>query len=240
MNKIKLVILVACFSIVAGAIGGLLFQLFVFPNILQNSYFAQFQFIKNFKEGKIVINTREQIFVQENAALQGSIEAVEKSIVGIQTSAEAISGSGLIITSDGLIIALAEVVPAGGSYSVMLDGTKFKAQILKRDLKNNLALLKIDGSNLKTCKFSDPSQIKLGERVFLLGVLPSDLSFATNEGIVRSILESSIKTNISESSSLRSSPLFDIYGSLVGLTTMDSAGRVSAVPIQKIKEFSGL
>jgi hypothetical protein len=53
-NKITRIVLAVCIMLVGGAVGSMIFQLFVFPSILQNSYFAQFQFIKNFKEGKII------------------------------------------------------------------------------------------------------------------------------------------------------------------------------------------
>ncbi len=46
-----------------GLISGLIFQVLIFPYLLANSYFSKFQFIKNFKEGKIIINTKEQIIV---------------------------------------------------------------------------------------------------------------------------------------------------------------------------------
>ncbi|MBU2540229.1 serine protease [Patescibacteria group bacterium] len=239
--KTKKVVFIVCFVFVAGAIGGFLSQIFVFPYILQNSYFAQFQFIRNFKEGKIVVNTKEQIFIQENVALQNSIEKIEKAVVGIKTKTDTgtITGTGLIVASDGLVITLADLVPAGGIVSVFSEGKETKPQILKRDLKNNLALLKISELKLTTCGFCDSEGVKLGERVFLLGILPSDFSEIVNEGIVKFFNEDIIKTNIFESSSLRGSPLFNIDGNLVGLCRVDSFGKVIAIPIQKIKDFVG-
>lgn len=241
----KKLITLICFVFLGGMVSGLLFQLFIFPSVLTNSYFSQFQFIKNFKEGKIVINTKEQIFIQENIALQQSIEKIEKAVVSIQTKTDnnTISGSGLLITSDGLLITLADLVPAGSDVTVFLDGEirqlAEKPQVIKRNLKNNLALLKISGANLRTCGFGDANKIKLGERVFLLGVMPSDFSETVNEGIIKSFNENIIKTNIFESYSLRGSPLFNIEGELLGLCTIDSAGKVSAIPIQKIEDFIG-
>ena len=38
--------------LVLGAVGGLLFQIFVLPYLLANPYFEKFQFVKNFKEKK--------------------------------------------------------------------------------------------------------------------------------------------------------------------------------------------
>lgn len=241
-QKNKKLIILICSIFLGGLLSGLIFQTLIFPYLLVNPYFSKFQFVKNFKEGKIIINTKEEIIVQESVVLEKAIAQIEKAVVGVQTktSEKTISGSGLIIASDGLVITLAELVPAGGSFSVFIDGEKIKPQILKRDLENNLALLKIEKTNLKTCGFSAPEKIKLGVRVFLLGINPPTLNPIVNEGIVKYFDENNIKTNIFESSSLKGSPLFNIEGDLVGLNTIDSAGKVIAIPVQKIKDFSGL
>ncbi len=239
--KSKKIIILICSIFLGSLISGLIFQVFIFPYLLVNPYFSKFQFVKNFKEGKIIINTKEEIIVQESVVLEKAIDKIEKAVVGIQTktSGKTISGSGLIVTSDGLVVTLAELVPAGGSFSVFIDGEKIKPQILKRDLKENLALLKIEKTNLKTCGFSDSEKVKLGERVFLLGIDSSILEPIVNEGIIKYFDENNIKTNIFESGSLKGSSLFNIEGDLVGLNTIDSSGKVIAIPIQKIKSFVG-
>ncbi len=248
-NKVKRVIVAVCVILVGGAVGGMLFQLFVFPSILQNSYFAQFQFIKNFKEGKIIINNREEYLITQETALEKSIEQVDKSVVAVQskTSSGTIYGVGVIATSDGMIITLSSLVPVGASVSIFSQGEDGvvsllagKPEVLKRDIKNNLVLLKVDGTNLKTCGFCNAEEVKLGERVFLLGIVSEKLEWVANEGIIKSFDEEAIKTNIVEASSLRGSPLFNIKGNLVGLNTIDSQGKVIAIPIQKVKEFAGV
>lgn len=242
MTKSKKIIILICSIFLGGLVSGFIFQILIFPYLLVNPYFSKFQFAKNFKEGKIIINTKEEIIVQESIVLEKAIDKIERAVVGVQikTSEKTIFGSGLIVTSDGLVVTLADLAPVGGSFSIFIDGEKIKPQVVKRDIKNNLALLKIDRSNLKTCGFSDPEKVKLGERVFLLGINPSTLKPIVNEGIVKYFDENSIKTNIFESSFLKGSPLFNIEGDLVGLNTIDSAGKVIAIPIQKIKSFVGL
>lgn len=241
--KNKKLIIIVCSVFCGGLLSGLVFQLFIFPLILANSYFSQFQFIKNFKEGKIIINTKEEIIIQENAALEKAIEKVEKSVVGIKTNTAdgaVLNGSGLVVTSDGLIVTLAELVPAGSSVNVFLNDQTMKPQILKRDSKNNLVLLKIEKTGLTTCGFSDFEKLKLGRRIFLIGALsPLFKENIVNEGVIKTFNENAIKTNIFETNSLKGSPLFDISGNLVGLNDIDSAGKVIAIPISKIKDFIG-
>lgn len=65
-------------------------------------------------------------------------------------------GSGLVMTQDGLIITIEKVVPVGAqSYQVLVNGKVFNAAVVKRDAKNNLALLKVDSNGLKPATFDD-------------------------------------------------------------------------------------
>ena len=244
----KRIILAVCIILVGGAVGSMLFQLFIFPSILQNSYFAQFQFIKNFKEGKIIINNREEYLITQETALEKATEKVDKSVVAIQieTGSGTTYSPGVIATSDGMIITLSSLIPSGADIKIFAQGEDGivsllaeKPEVLKRDAKNNLVLLKIEGVNLKTCGFCSAEEVKLGERVFLMGIVSEKLEWIVNEGIIKSFNEDLIKTNIFESSVLKGSPLFNIKGNLVGLNTIDSQGKVIAIPIQKIKDFAG-
>jgi S1-C subfamily serine protease len=225
-----------------GVIGGLIFQWLIFPYLLGNSYFSQFQLIRDFKEGKVIINTKEEVTVQENVALQNAMDKVGETVVGIKTKTEAgatLQGSGVIATTDGLVVTLADFVPDAGAVSVILNGVEITPKIIKRDFTNDLALLKIPNQNLKTCGFCSAQDVKLGERVFLLGVIPVSFEKSANEGIIKSFDENIIKTNIFDSYFLKGSPLFNTDGNLVGLNLVDSAGRVSAIPISMIKAFAG-
>lgn len=236
--------------LVLGAIGALLFQVFIFPYLIVNPYFERFQFVKNLKEGKIIVSQKEQIIIQENTALEKAIEKAEKTVVGIQTKTKEgkiLAGSGFFITSDGLLITLAELVPAGSDISIYIGGQplhlseKGEGQVLKRDLENNLALIKLEKTNLQTCGFADFEKIKLGRRVFLVGIIFKNKNpiKTVNEGIIKSFDENFINTNISEKSNLKGSPLFNIEGQLLGLNFINSEGKISAISVKKIKEFTG-
>lgn len=227
-----------------GALGALLFNIFLLPYLLTNSYFEKFQFVKDFKSGKIIINTKEQVYIQENIALESAIEKVTKSVVAIQVTTLAGNsylGSGLIATSDGLIITLANLIPAGSKFNIFINGEKVDFKIQKADYKKNLILIKVDKNDLPTVGFADFDKIKLGQRVFLTAVSSIKSSdWLVNEGIVRSFNTNIIKTNISEKSIVFGGPLFNISGELVGLNYIDQDGKVSAIPVNAIKAFLGL
>lgn len=243
MIKLKTILIVVG-VLLLGALGALIFNMFVLPYLLTNTYFENFQFVKDFKSGKIIINSKEQIYIQENTALESAIERVLKSTVAIQVTTLAGSsyiGSGLITTSDGLIVISANLIPAGSKFNIFINGEKVDFKIQKSDYKKNLILVKIDKNNLPTVGFADFDKIKLGQRVFLTSVssIKTD-DWLANEGIIRSFNENAIKTNISEKSVVLGSPLFNISGELLGLNYIDQDGRVSAIPVSIIKTFLGL
>lgn len=230
------------FILICGVIGGILAQAFLLPFLAKYPYFEKFEFVKQFKEREVVINKTEQIIVQENKALTEAVEKAEKTVAGVKTETktkEILEGSGLIVTNDGLIITLAELVPTGSVFSFYLEDKKVGFQILKRD--KNFALIKTEGQNLATAGFGDFNSVKLGQRVFLIGLIfeKGKAREIVNEGIVASISQDFIQTNILEKENLKGSPLFDIEGRVVGINTVNEEGKISAIPVSKIKEFLG-
>jgi len=183
-----------------------------------------------------------QIIIQENAALKNAIDKVAKVLVLIKKTAvkgDVAAGAGLVLTSDGVAVALSDLLPQGAKFEISVGGKTAPFEIVKRDATLNLALMKIDADNLSTSSFYPLDNLRLGERVFLLGADSSGKNFV-NEGVVRSFNADSIETTIIEKSAVKGSPVFDIEGNIIGLALFDKAGWVSVIPISKIKEFSGL
>ena len=60
-----------------------------------------------------------------------------------------------------------------------------------------------------------------------------------NQGIVKLFTKDYIRTNILEKTVLKGSPLFNISGELLGLNTIDSEGKVTAISITEIRDFIG-
>src|SRR3989338_5301472 len=238
--------------IILGALGALLFNLFILPYLLVNPYFEKFEFVKDFKAGKIVINPKETVYIQETTAIEQALERLQKSVVSIQSSSLGLK-SGFIATSDGNIITLASAIPLNGNFKVFLQGQSTNFKVIKIDVKNNLALLKIDPSSidssskdyyLQTVGFASLEKIKLGQRVFFVAPTSSlQDNWFVNEGIIKQIhlgQPQIIKTNILEKPIVNGSPLFNLSGELVGLNFIDLEGNISAVSVESIKEFLGL
>ena len=228
---------------ILGIAGGIFADQIFWPYFVERPLFYQYRLEK----APVYVTERKEITIQENLALKNAIEKVEKVVVGVKTQTKTgkiLEGSGLIVTSDGLVVTLAELVPKGSDFSFFVDGRLVPFQILKRDLEKNLALVKIEKGNLPTVSFANLEKIKLGERVFLVGVIFQNQKitlpgYVVNEGIIKSFDENSIQTNISEESRLQGSPLFNIEGQVLGLNAITLDGKVIAIPISKIKSFIG-
>ncbi len=243
MSK-KLLIIVGVF--VVGIVGGIFADQILWPYFIERPLFYEYGLEKN----PVYLTETNQVYIQENTALVDAIERVEKTVVGIKTKNKygtVLQGSGLIVTSDGLMVTLAELVPQGAVFSFFLDGKEVSFQVLKRDLQENLALLKLSDSSLTTAGFASLDKLKLGERVFLVGITfgsvkdgVQQVGKSVNEGIVKSFDQDSIQTNIIESVLSAGSPLFNIKGEILGLNTVNSKGNVSVIPISKIKSFIGM
>lgn len=235
MTKTALKILVV---FIVGTVGGIFADQIFWPYFIERPLFFEYRLDKP----PIYINETNQVFVQENIALQEAVDKLEKVVVGVRTetkSKKILEGSGLIITSDGLIITLADLLPKESKTNVFFDGKVFSPDVLL--IKDKFALLKVNENNLPTTGFADFEKIKLGQRVFLIGVFFKGVrpQKIVNEGIIRYFNEEEINTNIFDKKNLQGSPMFNIEGNVLGLNMFDEEGRATSIPIKKIKEFLG-
>src|SRR4030042_2233228 len=226
----KILKIIAFFVI--GMVGGIFADQIFWPYIIERPLFYEYRLEKS----PVYVTERKEITVQENTALTQAIDKGEKTVIGVKTitkTGEILEGSGLIVTSDGLMITLAELVPKGSQFSFFSEGKQFAYQILKKDLENNLALVKIEGANLPSLGFADLGKLKLGERVFLVGAFPLG-GWTVNEGIVKKIDINLITTNVSEEITLKGSPLFNISGEVLGINRIDPKGEITTIYVDLV------
>jgi len=231
--------IVAVFII--GTVGGIFADQIFWPYFIEKPFFYEYRLEKN----PVYLTESKEIIIQENTALVEAVEKAEKTVVAVRTKTKAgqvLQGSGLVVTSDGLMVTLAELVPQGSDFSFFIGNSPVLFQVLKRDLAENLALVKISDAVLTTTSFARLDKLKKGERVFLIGaVFEEGISLkSVNEGIIKSFDENLIRTSMLEDGSMAGSPLFNIEGDVLGINTVDSQGNVSAIPIAKIKKFIGM
>ncbi|AQG81241.1 Do family serine endopeptidase [Spirosoma montaniterrae] len=94
------------------------------------------------------------------------------------------SGSGVIISKDGYIVTNNHVVQDADVVEViMTDKRSFKAKVIGTDPLTDLAVIKVDATNLPAITLGDSDALKLGEWVLAVGY-PLDLESTVTAGIV--------------------------------------------------------
>jgi serine protease Do len=79
-------------------------------------------------------------------------------------------GSGVVVTSDGYILTNHHVVNGADTMTVdFADGRTFKAKLIGSDEPSDLAVLKIDATNLKTLSLGNSDQAEVGDVVLAVG-----------------------------------------------------------------------
>lgn len=101
-----------------------------------------------------------------------------------QSRPQMASGSGVIISPDGYIVTNNHVVAKADKIDITLnDHRQFKAKVIGTDPNTDLALLKIEGTNLPVVKFGNSDDVRVGEWVLAVGN-PFNLTSTVTAGIV--------------------------------------------------------
>lgn len=131
---------------------------------------------------------------------EGIAKRVMPSVVSIlcyqeDENATVSQGSGIILTENGYIITNAHVVEdATKAIRVILNNEKqYNADLVGKDVKTDLAVIKINADNLVAADFGDSSELSIGEDVVALGS-PAGLYGSLTKGVV-SGLNRMIKTD---------------------------------------------
>jgi len=220
--------------LIFGMAGGIFANQIFWPYFISKPLFEKY----NLEQPPVYVTERKEVTIQENTALTEAIEKISKTVIGVKT--KTIQGSGLIVTNDGLIVTLSSLIPAGQTPSFYIEGVLRGFQVLKRDAKTGLALVKFEADKLSVPDFRDLEDLKLGERVFMVSYRDG-LTKSVNEGIIKFITRSDIsgriETNIIEKDSVQGSPLFDIQGRLIGIAVYGEGGQIQAIPVSEVKNL---
>lgn len=165
------------------------------------------------------------------------------------------SGSGVILTHDGFIVTNYHVIEKADEITVVLnDKRKFTAKLVGSDPSTDIALLKIDATELPYISFGNSDNIKVGEWVLAIGN-PFNLTSTVTAGIVsakaRNInilgdrefaIESFIQTDAAVNPGNSGGALVNLKGELIGINTAIAsrtgsfAGYAFAVPSNIVKK----
>lgn len=178
-------------------------------------------------------------------------ERINPAIVAIdgETADGVSAGTGCIVTSDGLILTGSHVIDGCTSVEVTTaNGQVYKAEIVSKMGKNkDLALLKISPTtSLRTVKFGDSSDIKVGQKVLAIGN-PFGFSGTLTQGIISRIdvAKNKIQTDAAINPGCSGGPLLNSLGEVIGINqsiynpdnNISNIGIGFAIPINDAKKF---
>ena len=138
-------------------------------------------------------------------------------------------GSGFIIDKDGYIITNNHVVAGADEIKVKLvDGREFKAKVIGRDTKTDLALIKISSffENLPVLKLGDSDKIRVGDWVIAVGN-PFGLEHTVTQGIISATgrvigsgpYDNFLQTDAPINPGNSGGPLVNLKGEVIGINT---------------------
>lgn len=194
----------------------------------------------------------------EATAPIGSVAAVAQqvgpAVVSVRTDQGL--GSGVLYDASGLILTNAHVVADAQSITIgMVDGRHFAGKVVGSDTGFDVAVIKIDGTNLPTATLGGVANLQVGDAVVAIGN-PFGFDHTLTTGVVsalnRPVSEGQgsynqpmVQTDAAINPGNSGGPLLDINGQVIGITTLVAApqgipaqGLGFAVPVDTAKRIA--
>jgi len=190
------------------------------------------------------------------------VSRVMPSVVTVQgsTGQGASLGSGFVITTNGYVLTNEHVLTGVPDTSVavtLADGTVLPGRVTGRDPESDLAVVKVDRTDLKPVEFGDSDQVQVGDDVLAIGS-PLALQGTVTRGIVSALdrpiatqdaggvdrYYAAIQTDAAVNRGNSGGPLFDAQGRVIGVNAViktaventEEAGNIGiafAIPINQ-------
>jgi serine protease Do len=137
-------------------------------------------------------------------------------------------GSGFVIDPAGIIITNNHVIADANDITVIFtDGRKLKAEIVGKDSKVDVAVLKVKSDKpLKSVKFGDSDKLRVGDGVMAVGnpfglgeTVTAGIVSARNRNIDSGPYDNFIQTDAAINKGNSGGPLFNLAGEVIGINT---------------------
>ena len=166
-------------------------------------------------------------------SLQQIYEKVSPSVASISCVRQSGTGTGtgIVMSRDGYVITNFHVIENAHKIYALLDGNlSYEAELVGGDETTDIAVLKVEASNLVPAEFGDSDVLRVGDAVVAIGdPLGTELRGTMTDGIVSAINRdlnlsgrqmTLIQTNAALNSGNSGGPLINCYGQVIGINTM--------------------
>ncbi|MGM9961185.1 MAG: S1C family serine protease [Allobaculum sp.] len=159
------------------------------------------------------------------------------------------AGSGVIYSADGYIITNNHVIDGASSITVKtMDGTEYPATLIGTDPQTDIAVIKIDATNLTPAAIGDSEAIQVGEATIAIGNPLGSLGGTVTTGIISAVgreitinneTMTLLQTDAAINPGNSGGGLFDVSGNLIGIVNAKNAsseieGLGFAIPISDV------
>lgn len=163
------------------------------------------------------------------------------------------TGSGFILDANGIILTNSHVIDGADRVTVVLrDGRRFEGEVLGQDAVTDVAVVKIEATDLPTVTLGNSDQVQPGEWAIAIGN-PLGLDNTVTSGIISATERSSsdvgvpdrrigfIQTDAAINPGNSGGPLLNGYGEVIGMNTAiinGAQGLGFAVPINAARRIA--
>ena len=162
-------------------------------------------------------------------------ERLRRSTVQVRLGRQG-GGSGVIWTENGLIVTNAHVVRADKAEVELWNGARLDAEVAKRDVRRDLAVLRVSAAGLESAGIGDSNAVRTGELAIAIGN-PLGFAGALSTGVVHSVgpidgmgKERWIRADVRLAPGNSGGPLANAHGRVIGINTAIINGLGVAVP----------
>ena len=180
-------------------------------------------------DGQTAMTDTEVYAANVNSVVSINVTGASGYNIFGQPVQSAASGSGFILTTDGYIVTNYHVIKNAQTIQVTLySGAEYEAQYVGGDEDYDIAVLKIDATDLQAVTLGDSDQLNVGDHVLAIGNPLGELTFSMSGGMVSSVNRTinvdgtpfnMIQTDTSINPGNSGGPLLNSYGEVVGIVS---------------------
>ena len=230
---LKITALALCCALLGGAVGGGA-AWFAMKNVktttqINTSARPSAEVVVNTVDGTKLMTDAEVYAANVNSVVSINTTISGGTNIFGQVTESASSGSGFILTEDGFIVTNYHVVEDANTIKITLyNGDTYDATYIGGDEDYDIAVIKIEASDLQCVTLGNSEQLNVGDRVLAVGNPLGELTFSMSGGMVSSVNRTinvsgtpfnMIQTDASINPGNSGGPLFNQYGEVVGIVS---------------------